>query len=122
MASSKNARLDGCFAVFKTAKKILSKRTARRQPDQVCDFFAKMRLPMVGLSDKTAFLQGESYAPDRVVVFLPATSRSREAAQAVVLGSTAEETSLWYERCTKKMVEETGCSCEDYGASPRQSR
>ena len=42
---------------------------------------------------KTAFLQGESYAPDRdVVCQLPP-----EAGKTVVPGSTAEETSLWYE-------------------------
>ena len=51
MANSRSARLDGCFAVFKTARKMLNRRTARRQPDQACDFFAKMQLPMVGLSD-----------------------------------------------------------------------
>ena len=72
MGSSRSARQDGCYADFKTAKKMLNKRTAQRQPDQACDFFAKMQLPMVGLSDtltsRTAFRQGESYAPDRDVV------------------------------------------------------
>ena len=51
MESSRSARHDGCFAVFKTAKKMLNRRTARRQHDQDFDFFAKMQLPMVGLSD-----------------------------------------------------------------------
>ena len=34
MASSRSARQDGCFADFKTARKMLSKRIARRQQDQ----------------------------------------------------------------------------------------
>ena len=42
MASSRNARQDGCSADFKTARKMLSKRIAQRQPEPVCDFFARM--------------------------------------------------------------------------------
>ena len=51
MVNSRNARQDGCFAVFKTVRKMLSRRIALRLQDQVCDFFARMLLPMVGLSD-----------------------------------------------------------------------
>ena len=36
----------------------------------------------------------------------------------MVPGSTAKETSLRHERCATKVVEQAGCSCEDYGASP----
>ena len=50
MASSKNARHAGCFAVFKTDRKMLSRRTALLPLDQVCDFFVRMLLPMGGLS------------------------------------------------------------------------
>ena len=50
MVSSRSARQDGCFADFKTARRMLSRRTAQRRPDQVCDFFARMHCPMVGPS------------------------------------------------------------------------
>ena len=50
MASSRSAKLDGCFEVFKTIKRMLSRRTALLPQDQVCDFFARMLLPMGGRS------------------------------------------------------------------------
>ena len=36
--------------VFKTDRRMLSRRTARHPQDRACDFFARMLLPMGGLS------------------------------------------------------------------------
>ena len=47
---SRSARHAGCCVVFRTAKRMLSRQTALRQHDQVCDFFVRMLPPMGGLS------------------------------------------------------------------------
>ena len=90
MGSSRSARLDGCFADFETARKMLSRRTAQRRLDRVCDFFAKMQLPTHGLSDtltsRLRSFRGKLCTRSRCG--LSATSRSREA---VVPGSAAEK-------------------------------
>ena len=64
--SCKSGRLDGSCVAFKTDKKMHNRPTVL--PLHVQDFgsFAKMSIQHIDL--KTAFFEGESYAPDRDVV------------------------------------------------------
>ena len=96
MASSRNARQDGCFADLKIVKKMLSRRIAQHQPDQVCDYFAKMLPPMGGLS-ATLTSRLHSFGGKLCIRSRCGLSTSSKSRQTVVSSSTAEETSLRYE-------------------------
>ena len=97
MASSRSARLVGCSEVFKTDRRMLqqtdSPTSTRPGLRLLCQNAASNGWSIRHIDLKTAFLQGESYAPDRdVVCQLPP-----EAGKTVVFGSKIEEASLRHE-------------------------
>ena len=92
----------------------------KRLHDQVCDFFAKMQPPMVGLSDtltsRLRSFRGKLCTRSRCG--LSATSRSREA---VVPGSTAEETAYGMNDAPRKWWNRLDAAVKTMGLLPARA-
>ena len=81
---------------FKTTREMLSRQTALRQRDQDFDYFAKMQLPMVGLSD-TLTSRLRSFRGKRIHQIAMWSVNYPQRQVSLVSCSEIEEASLWNE-------------------------